>query len=359
MTRLAKALVFEGTPGQLKLCDWPLPTLNPGEILVRVLGSTICGSDLHSIHGRRQVPVPTILGHEIVGEVVEFGPHRPGTDWNGNPLEKGDRIVWGVVAHCGDCSPCAADLPQKCQKAIKYGHEAARPGCEWNGGFAEYCILVSGTTIIKLSNDMPLEVACPASCATATVCAGFEAAGSVLGKNVVITGAGLLGLTACAMAKYQGAARVIALDPNPQRREWAKAFGATDALTPQEFSDSAKTLPPIDHFLELSGSTSAFDSVWPSLATGGRVVLMGAVFPTPPISLSMETIIRKMLTLRGVHNYGPRHLSRAVKFLATTRQQFPFEKMVGAWFSLEESAQALEKAQEGSILRVGFRGPRR
>lgn len=351
-----KALVFEGIPDQLKLTEWTLPKLGPGEILVRVLGSTICGSDLHSIHGRRQVPVPTILGHEIVGDIAAFGPDGPGTDWNGETLTLGDRIVWGVVAHCGECTPCQADLPQKCSKSTKYGHEAADPGREWSGGFAEWCILVAGTTIVKIPRDLPIEIACPASCATASVCAGFEAAGAVQNKTVVITGAGLLGVTACAMAAHFGASKIICLDTKKERRETALEFGATEAHAPEEFVDRYGSAMITHVFLELSGAPGAFEAVWPTMAVGGRIVLMGAVFPTASIGLAMEPIIRKMLTIRGVHNYGPRHLARAVKFLGTVRNQYPFAKIVGEWFTLEEYDEALKAAQSGNSIRVGFGG---
>lgn len=351
-----KALVFEGIPGELKLAEWDLPRLGPGEILVRIVGSTICGSDLHTIHGRRQVAVPTILGHEIVGEIVAFGPEEQGIDWNGEPLNKGDRIVWGVVAHCGDCASCEADIPQKCHHATKYGHEEAKPGKEWTGGFAEWGILVSGTTVIKLPRDLPIEVACPASCATASICAGFEAAGSVQGKTVVITGAGLLGLTSCALASHLGASQIICIDTQKERTEKALQFGATAVYSPMDFHEERGSKTETQIFLEMSGAPQAFEIVFPTMAVGGKIVLMGSVFPTPPVNVPMEQVIRKMLTIRGVHNYGPRHLARAVKFLASTHTQFPFSQMVSDWFPLDEFSQALEAAQSGQNIRVGFGG---
>ncbi|OYW15922.1 MAG: alcohol dehydrogenase, partial [Planctomycetales bacterium 12-60-4] len=236
----ALAAVFRGVPDQIALEELSVPNPRGREILVRVAGCTLCGSDLHSFEGRRSVPVPTILGHEIVGEIIEFGDDASRADLAGQPLQVGDRVTWAIVAHCGDCFYCRRDLPQKCLHAVKYGHEAFRPGYELLGGLAEFCLLVAGTSIVKLPHELPLSVACPASCTTATVAAALEAAGDLRDRNLCIFGAGMLGLSACAMARSLEAAEVVCVDPQETRRQRALMFGATRAVAPDELSEISR-----------------------------------------------------------------------------------------------------------------------
>src|SRR5262245_10612803 len=220
------AAVFSGVSGQMELREISRPEPSSGEILVRVLGCTLCGSDLHTFEGRRQVPTPTVLGHEVTGEIVALGPDAPRCDLAGQELRCGNRITWSLVASCGQCVFCQHDLPQKCVKAVKYGHEPLRPGRELLGGLAEHCLLVPGTSIVRLPDDFPLEVACPANCATATAAAALEAVGEIQGTRVLVLGAGLLGLTVCAMARTRRAAEVICVEVNSERRTRARLFGA-------------------------------------------------------------------------------------------------------------------------------------
>ena len=168
MTRQSLAAVFHGTAGQIELQQLPTPVPRGAEILVRVESCTLCGSDLHSFEGRRKVPVPTILGHEIVGRIEAFGPDSVRTDAAGSSLEVGCRVVWGLVAACGECFYCQRDLSQKCLRSVKYGHESFRSGYELLGGLAEHCLLMPGTAIVRLPEDLSLNTISPSGCATAT-----------------------------------------------------------------------------------------------------------------------------------------------------------------------------------------------
>jgi len=344
---ISRALIFEGIAGKLTLVQRNKPDPGPGEVLVRVTASTMCGSDLHTIHGRRQVAVPTILGHEIIGRVEAIGA---GFTSIGHSIVPGDRITWAVVAHCGHCIPCQRDLPQKCHNGFKYGHEFDSPLHPWSGGFADWCLLAPGTTMVRLPDSLSDALACPASCATSTVCAAMEAAGIIKDRSVLIAGAGLLGLTACAMANRAGASRVVCLEPDPHRREKALAFGATAAVAPNDLSKEE-----FDIFLELSGANAAWELAFDRLALGARAVLIGAVFPSPDTRINMERIVRRMITIRGIHNYAPRHLEAAVSFLAEHGRHVPLEEMVSEWFDLADYENALKAASLPGATRIGFR----
>lgn len=350
------AAVFDGNPGQIALREVPLPRPGGTELLVRVLGCTLCGSDIHSFEGRRSVPVPTVLGHEIVGEIVEFGETASRTDLAGRELRRGDRITWAIVAHCGTCVMCERGLPQKCLHAVKYGHEPLRPGQELLGGLAAHCLLVAGTSIVRLPDDLPLAVACPASCATATIAAALEAAGELAGRSICLFGAGMLGLTACAMASARGAQAVVCVDPVAARRARARLFGATHIASPEEFPDVARAAAGalgFDAVVELSGSPAAFHAAWPLLCTGGTLVLVGSVFPGAPVPIALEQIVRRHLTIRGIHNYAPRHLLAAVEFLAANHRRVPFADLVTAWHPLSSIAEAFADSKRPDAIRIG------
>jgi alcohol dehydrogenase len=106
------AAIFHETGRELEMRQLARPEPGGAEVLVRVLGCTLCGSDLHTFDGRRDTPVPTILGHEIVGEISALGDAAPARDLAGNDLRIGDRVTWSIVANCGDCFFCRRGLPQ-------------------------------------------------------------------------------------------------------------------------------------------------------------------------------------------------------------------------------------------------------
>ena len=234
----SKALVYSGQSGRLELMELVIPQLSAGQALVRVDGCTLCGSDLHSLHGRRQVPIPTILGHEIVGTIVEMGDRFPRSDLQNESLHVGDQVTWAIVANCGHCFYCRRGLEQKCENACKYGHMGFDSGHVLSGGLAEYCVLASGTKVIKLPLGVPLEVITPASCATATAMAAFDVLPQppIEESHIAIIGAGMLGLTACAVAKMRGWKRVVAIDPILEKRDMALRFGATESMSPEQWS---------------------------------------------------------------------------------------------------------------------------
>ncbi|MFM7522006.1 MAG: zinc-binding dehydrogenase [Planctomycetota bacterium] len=350
--------LFAGAPGELSLERRPLPALGPGEILVRILGCTLCGSDLHTVAGRRSVAVPTVLGHEIVGEVAAFGPGAPRHDIAGTLLAEGTAITWAIVAGCGECFYCTHDLWPKCERGVKYGHDRAAAGSEFRGGLAEHCILVPGTAIVALPAGMALEVACPANCATATVVAALEAAGDLSGACVAILGAGLLGLTAAALAQARGARDVIVVDTRAGRAARAAEFGATAVGAPGDLPGlvaAATAGRGADVLLELTGATAALAGAWEQVRIGGTIVLVGAVSPDAPWRIVPERIVRRALSIRGIHNYSPRHLAAAVAFLATAQDRHPFASLVSAWYPLADVTAAFSAAAAGSHVRVGIR----
>jgi len=356
MSEKARAVVFAGPHQPLRLSHLDVPTPQHDEVLVRIVACTLCGSDVHSFEGRRTVPTPTVLGHEILGTIEAFGPTAARQDIAGRELHIGDRVTWSIVARCGQCFYCQRGLPQKCARMVKYGHEVFSPGRELTGGLATHCLLVSGTAIVRVPSQLTNEVACPANCATATVAAALEAAGEIQDRTVLVLGAGMLGLTACAMARTRGAAAVLVCDTNAARRERALAFDATHLASADELREVALAVTAgfgVDVVLELTGAPAALENSWPLVRTGGAMVLVGSVFPSRPMPILLEQVVRRVLTIRGVHNYAPQHLQQAIDFLGTATH-YPFAALMSQWLPLAEAQRAFEAAQQGDTFRVGI-----
>ncbi|MFD6178314.1 MULTISPECIES: zinc-binding dehydrogenase [unclassified Isoptericola] len=317
---LTTVALWEGGDA-VRLVDVPLPALAPGEVLVRVLLATVCGSDRHTVSGRRSSPSPSVLGHEAVGEVVEVGAGGAvGND--GGELAAGDRVVWGVTVACGACDRCRAGRTAKCWSVRKVGHEAFDSGWPLSGTYARHIVLPAGATIARVPVTVPDALAAPAGCATATVMAAVEAAGPLVGRRVLVSGAGMLGVAAVVAVRDAGAAEVVVTDLDPARRDLAARFGAATTLGTED------EVAPVDVAIELSGASPAVARCLDALDVGGRLVLVGSVAPSPAVPLDPERVVRRWLTVTGVHNYEPRHLRAALGLLDRTRDAVPWGELV-------------------------------
>ena len=358
----ASAMVFQGVGLPLQSRQFALPELASQEVLVSVLCCTICGSDMHTFCGHRDTPVPTILGHEILGKVVALGPGDPVRGITGQVIELGQRVTWSVVGNCGDCFFCRQDLPQKCQHLFKYGHRAIQQGHELNGGLADYCHLKAGTRLLAIPDEIPTEVATPANCATATIAAALRTAGSLQGAHVLVLGAGMLGLTASAMASAAGAETVVVTDIQRERLDRASRFGADHTVLMDdrpgalaEVVEEVTSGRGMDVSLDVCGVADAITCGLESLRIGGTLVLLGSVFPGPPLSLNLETVVRRMLNIRGVHNYIPDDLVTAVEFLHCYHEAYPFVELVTGSYELTQAELAFKAAAEPDSLRIAIR----
>ena len=225
-------------------------------------------------------------------------------------------------------------------------------GWELGGGFASHMHLLARTPIVAIDEHLPAAVAAPASCATATVMAAFEAAESIrpiAGSTVAISGCGMLGLTAIAVAVARGAT-VIASDPDPERRVAAIVFGAASVVdgTPEGWASAFRAMRSAgngyDIALELSGDPKAVRDLFAIADIGAVLVLVGSVFPAGTVALDPELAVRRLLTIRGVHNYAPEHLAEAVRFLESA-DRLAFAGLVGSVHPLNDLALALDVAR--------------
>jgi alcohol dehydrogenase len=353
------AVVFRGTGRPLEMVQIPVPEPRGAELLVRVACCTLCRSDLHTHAGRRTEPTPIVLGHEIVGRIEAFGPDAPQRDANGATVSVGSRVSWALAVGCGRCFFCAEDLPQKCERLYKYGHARLTPERPLGGGLADYVVLLPGTVCFRVPDAIPDRVAAPANCATATVAALLRHGGPVPGRTVLVLGAGVLGVTACAMARASGARAVMVSDSVPACRDRALRFGATHVF-PVDAGKLAAGVGDItqgrgaDLVLELAGTAGTVQAALALARTGGTVVLAGTVAPVGALTFDPEHVVRRLLTIRGVHNYHPRDLATALGFLAGPGRDLPWQSLVVAEYPLEQAEEAFAAAHSQPGVRVAL-----
>lgn len=350
----ARTAVFFG-PGQpLELCSIPIPPLQAGEILVRNEYTTLCRSDLSTYAGKRREAVPTILGHEVVGRIAEFGPDAVTIDHRGCPLRTGDRISWGIFASDPSSLQARRGIPQKGDGLFKYGHQQLSPEQTLHGGLSEYTILRPHTALAKIDESIPLPVAAILNCAVATMAGAFRLAGPIEGRRVLITGAGMLGVVGCAMAARGGAAEVIALDQIPTRLATARRFGATTTTT-FDASPPAFEHAPADVLLECTGDAAVIERGLGWMGIGGVAVWVGAVHPGPAVAISPERVVRQLLSIHGLHNYNGDDFIAAAAFLEASHNAYPFVDLIDDRFSLDEVDAAFAWGVEKGPYRVGVR----
>jgi len=358
--RSARAAVYDAPNTPFVIKTYPLRDVRADEVLVRISMSTICRSDIHSWEGRRPNPCPGILGHEIIGVIEQLGDEIK-RDMRGDLLEVGDRITWTEYFHHGESYyRDVHDMPQKSNGIRKYGHDLVDEDPHFLGGFAEYCYVVPGTGILKLPDELSDEEATPLNCGVATMISVTEAADIGMGDVVAIQGLGLLGLYGCAMAKARGARRVIGLDAVKDRLETAKKFGADHVIdiSGREEDDvvaEVRALAPpdgVDVVIEVCGVPDVVTAGLKMLRVGGRYTLGGIVTPDAEVTVDANMFVKKWITLKGIHNYHPRHLIQALDFVMANRDRFPFKDIVDSTFKLDELNTAFKQASERTVLRA-------
>jgi threonine 3-dehydrogenase len=286
-----KALVKARAEPGLWLEDVPEPEIGINDVLMRVRKTGICGTDLHIYAwddwARKTIPVPMVVGHEFVGEVVAFGS-------NVSDFAVGDLVSGEGHVVCGRCRNCMAGRRHLCAHSIGLG--VHRPGA-----FAELVALPM-TNIWHHWPGIDEDVAAvfdPFGNAVHTALA-FP----VLGEDVLVTGAGPIGCMAVAVVRHAGARHVVATDVNPYRLELAGRMGATLAVDPRErdLADVQRELGMTEGFdvgLEMSGSPDALRGMIAGMAHGGRIALLG--IPSGEVTLDLDPVIFDMLTLRGIY----------------------------------------------------------
>lgn len=286
-----KALVKTSAAPGLHLQDVPDPEIGINDVLIQVDRTGICGTDLHIYNwdawAQSAVPTPLVIGHEFVGRIVEIGK-------NVTDCKIGDVVSGEGHLVCGRCRNCMAGRRHLCK-------DTRGVGVNHPGAFAEY-IALPVTNVWHHSPDVPLDVA-----------AIFDPFGNAahtalqfpcLGEDVLITGAGPIGIMAAAIARHAGARHVVITDVNPYRLDLARKMGvdlAVDVRT-RNLTDVRKELGIKEGFdvgLEMSGNPSAFKDMLAHMCHGGKIAMLG--IPSQDLAIDWNKVIFSMLTLKGVY----------------------------------------------------------
>jgi len=335
-----KALVKrKATPG-LWLEEVPVPAMGINDVLIRIDRTGICGTDLHiykwDAWAQKTIPVPMVVGHEFVGEIVEVGANV--TDFFPGGLVSGE----GHVV-CGRCRNCLAGRRHLCKDTKGVG--VNRPGA-----FAEYLSLPM-TNVWHHRHDIDRDVASifdPFGNAVHTALS-FP----VLGEDVLITGAGPIGIMAAAVVRHAGARYVVVTDVNDYRLSLAKQMGATLTLNVKQGSlaDVQKQLGMKEGFdvgLEMSGNPAAFRDMLANMAHGGRIAMLG--IPSEPIAIDWNTVVFNMLTIKGI--YGREMYETWYKMTVMLDSGLDIRPVITHRFPCEEFEKGFEVMMSGQSGKV-------
>lgn len=286
-----KAIVKKHSSPGLWMDEVPIPEIGDNEVLIKIIKTAICGTDVHIYKwdewAKKNVPVPLVVGHEFVGKISALGKNVKG-------LKIGDRVCGEGHITCGMCPPCRRGQKHLCMQVLGVGYH--RQGC-----FAEYFNLPAENVFVlpDAVTDEAASIMDPFGNAVHTALS-FE----LTGEDVLITGAGPIGIMACAIAKKAGARHIVITDVNDYRLQLAKNMGATTVVNVSRNSlkDTMKQLG-IDYgftvALEMSGSPKALSTILECAQNGAKVALLG-ILP-PDTQIDWDLVIFKMLVLKGIY----------------------------------------------------------
>ena len=289
--RTMQALVKKKAEPGLWLDQAPVPSIGINDVLIQVLQTGICGTDLHiykwDAWAQKTIPVPLVVGHEFVGKIVQVGE-------NVKDFHVGDVVSGEGHVVCGRCRNCLAGRRHLCK-------DTQGVGVNRTGAFAEY-IALPMTNVWVHDPHIPRDVQSifdPFGNAVHTALS-FP----VLGEDVLITGAGPIGSMAAAVVRHAGARHVVVTDLNPYRLELAKKLGATLAVDPRqtplkEVQNQLGMREGFDVGLEMSGNAAAFRDMLANMAHGGKIAILG--IPEKEFAIDWHTVIFNMLTLKGIY----------------------------------------------------------
>ena len=330
-----KALVkAEATPG-IWMRDIEAPRVGHNDVLIRMKKTAICGTDIHIYNwdawAQKTIPVPMQVGHEYCGEIVEVGSEVVG-------FVAGDRVSGEGHITCGHCRNCRAGRRHLCRNTVGVG--VNRPGC-----FAEYMVLPA-TNVFKLPAEISDEIASvldPLGNATHAALS-FD----LVGEDVLITGAGPIGIMAVAIARHVGARHIVITDVNDYRLELARRMGASRTLNVarESVAGAMQDLGMQEGFdvgLEMSGNPTAFRDLLKAMHHGGRVALLG--IPPSDVAIDWNEVIFKGLIIKGI--YGREMFETWYKMASMLQSGLDISPIITHRFAIDDYQRAFETMNSG------------
>lgn len=335
------ALVKEKPEVGLVMKRFPIPAVHAGEVKIKIHKTAICGTDVHiwqwNEWARETIRPGTVAGHEYVGEIVEVGE---GVD----SCKAGDLVSGEGHIVCGYCRHCRAGMAHLCRKTKGVGVDR-------DGAFAEY-LVIPATNVIHCSPRIPEEVYSvfdPFGNAAHTALS-FD----TLGEDVLITGAGPIGIMAAGIAKFSGARHVVITDLNDYRLSLAEKFGVTTVNTGRtDLKEVMKQLDIVEGFdvgMEMSGSRAGLLQMIDAMANGGRIALLG-IQAHNMTEIPLNRIIWNGIQIKGI--YGRRMYETWYKMTAMVEGGFPLERIITHRFPVRDfrsGFEAMISGQSGKVI---------
>ena len=335
-----RALVKAKAEPGIWMQDVPVPEIGPNDVLIKVRKASICGTDIHiwnwDAWSQKTIKIPMVIGHEFMGEIAKLGDEVTG-------FQVGERVSGEGHITCGHCRNCRAGKRHLCRNTVGLG--VNRPGC-----FAEY-VALPAFNVFRVPKEIPDEIASffdPLGNAVHTALS-FD----LVGEDVLITGAGPIGVMAAAISKHVGARHVVVTDLNPYRLELARKLGATRAVDvrTENLQETMRILGMTEGFdvgMEMSGNGQAFRDMLAAMNHGGRVAILG--IPPSEVSIDWNHVIFKGLILKGV--YGREMFETWYKMVAMLQSGLDVAPVVTHRFKAEQYAQGFEAMRSGQSGKV-------
>ena len=359
--------MYERRGAPMRIREFALPEPGPGSILVRLSAANICGSDLHTWHEAEagliaNLRLPVVWGHEMTGRVAALGKDVI-RDSAGAILHVGDRIVYKDMRPCFQCRACARGKFTACPTLWSHRVPDAASPPYFGGAFAEYYYLASTFAVYRAPDQLSDVLLAGVNCALSQVIYGLERAGFHYGDTLVIQGAGGLGIYMSAVAKQLGAARVLVIDSVAQRLEVSRAFGADETIDLAEVRSPEGRIRRVreltdgwgaDVVAEVSGAAAAWPEGIEMVGRGGVYLTMGAIVAGQECSVAPPNVIRPSKRIIGVAHFDRDTLRKALQFLLTTQDTYPYALLTGDRYPLEAINEAFADADARRATRASI-----
>ena len=336
MKSLAK---LKSAPG-IWMTDSPIPEVGHNDLLIKIKKTAICGTDIHIYNwdewAQKTIPVPMVVGHEYAGEVVGMGQEVRG-------FAVGDRVSGEGHITCGHCRNCRAGRTHLCRNTVGVGVNRS-------GSFAEYLVLPAFNAF-KLPDEISDDLAAifdPFGNAVHTALS-FD----LVGEDVLITGAGPIGIMAAAVAKHVGARHVVITDVNEYRLDLARKMGASRAVnvTKEKLTDVMSDLGMTEGFdvgMEMSGVPMAFIDMLDNMNNGGKIAMLG--IPGQDMAIDWSQVIFKGLTIKGI--YGREMFETWYKMATLIQSGLDLSPMITHHFNIDDFQQGFDIMRSGQSGKV-------
>jgi threonine dehydrogenase-like Zn-dependent dehydrogenase len=363
-------------PGHYELREYPLPEPAPGCVLVKMEISGICGTDKHTYqgfttqYGDRKLEFPIIQGHENVGTIAAIGGDGKYTDFEGIPLQVGDRVVVAANVSCGNCYYCRHDFPYYCcENTTDYGNNlSAKYAPHLFGGWSQYMYIVPNSTLVKVPDDLPSEVAVLTEIFAVSV--GLDRAKQMsafpnesfrFDDTVVVFGVGPLGMCFLMKARMLGAGTIIAVDLSDYRLNFARRLGADHTINAGKTSkaERLKLVKDLTHgrgadmVVECAGVPQAVPESLEMLRISGLLIEAGNFSDLGEVPISPHRhICAKNARILGVGGEEPAAYGPSMRQMARYMKHYPLREFVTHRYKLNEVETAVKKSVEADSMKV-------